>query len=183
MASADERSTVSRSISSPGASPRTARSGRGSPCRSMPCTRSSRPGCRAPGRSRRSRRPARGGNPPQRAPARAGTALHFSQRIRARRCATTASIADATRNVSTSISTSRLIADGASFVERRQHEVTRQGGLDRDRGSPCRGSPRSARCRGRHAGSTEGRGEREAGLGVDLDLVGRPSGTRRGPRP
>ena len=42
--------------------------------------------------------------------------LHRSHSIRASRWATTASIAEATRNVSTSISVSRVIALGASFV-------------------------------------------------------------------
>ena len=44
--------------------------------------------------------------------------LHFTQSWRASRWATTQSMAEPTRNVSTCISISRVIADGASFVWR-----------------------------------------------------------------
>ena len=110
--------------------------------------------------------------------------LHLSQRIRARRWATTASIDDATRNVSTSISTSRLIAEGASFVCKREHEVTGQGGLDRDRGrllvriSPIRTMSGSARRIDRSAEANV-----SPALGLTWIWLTRPSGTRPDPPP
>jgi hypothetical protein len=95
------------------------------------------------------------------------------QSLRARRCASTADTAEPVRNGSTPISFRRVIAPGRVVrVQRREHEVAGEGGLDRDLGRLAvadladhhhvRVGAQDRPQRGR---------EREPGARVDLHLV------------